>query len=131
MGLRVVIPIALISCVACSAGGSAADIGDNELAVRAVVADPSGCYRPGQEVLISGGGFAPGIEVNLDVRYANNGSLIALVTADGEGNISRSIQLPQSTGTVGFDAAALGPTGEDVQDMATIELTPPGSTCGN
>src|SRR5581483_284219 len=66
--------------------------------VTQTTADCEGTYQAGEQVSVSGGGFAPGASVQLVVSSPGLGSTgdqqTAQVTADASGNIAATMRIP-------------------------------------
>jgi hypothetical protein len=113
--------------------------------IMAAAAECEDTYTAGQQVLVSGSGFAPGASVSVYVTSAGlkpaGQQLAARLTADASGAVSSLIRiplaatgftLPGSKAGFGFiDAIGSGPGGVHADDVAMTGLVTPnsGSVC--
>jgi hypothetical protein len=119
----------------------------NTLTVEPVISGTAACagtYQAGQQVLVSGDGFAPGASVLLYVTSPGllpaNEQQVGQLTADSSGHVAGTIRIPPSAtgftpsgslaGLVFINALGLGPDGAHVDDTAMLGLAPHTSSCG-
>jgi len=103
-----------------------------------------GTYQAGQQLSVSGNGFAPGASVRL---YVTSPGLkptveqqVGQLRADSVGNVAGTIRIPltatgftpsgSKAGVVFVDAIGFGPSGVHTDDVAMEGLAPHNSSCG-
>ena len=112
--------------------------------VTAGTQDCEGTYQAGQQVLVSGEGFAPGGSVQLYISAQGLGPTfeqqVGQLTADSSGQVAGTMRIPlnaigfapsgSTAGLVFIHAIGLGPDSAHVDNVAMIGLAPHSSSCG-